>query len=251
MRSSGFDSSLQRLQEMILQSTNLDDFLDGLTAIGVEAVASAVGCPVDCSITLRRRKRALAVGANCAEARNVEEAEAELGEGPCLDALDRNEIVVLNDAAHDHRWPRLTEAMALNGYAAAIGMPLDIGSEAQAAINFFAAVPDAFGPEAVQAAESFASLASTSLQLAVRIGAEKLLAEDLRAAMVNRAAIDMACGAIMAQNRCSQEEAFNILVRASNNRNQKLHAVAEEFLRKVSDRRGRGGGNGGHRRAGG
>ena len=38
--------------------------------------------------------------------------------------------------------------------------------------------------------------------------------------------IDVAVGIIMAQNRCSQDEAFELLKSASSARNIKLHAVA-------------------------
>lgn len=34
--------------------------------------------------------------------------------------------------------------------------------------------------------------------------------------MGNRSVIDLACGMIMAQNRCSKDEAFEVLTRASN-----------------------------------
>ncbi|HKU30807.1 MAG TPA: ANTAR domain-containing protein, partial [Arthrobacter sp.] len=35
-------------------------------------------------------------------------------------------------------------------------------------------------------------------------------------------------------NRCSQEEAFNILTRVSNGRNRKLREVAEELLSSLN-----------------
>jgi AmiR/NasT family two-component response regulator len=52
--------------------------------------------------------------------------------------------------------------------------------------------------------------------------------------MQNRTVIDLACGVIMAQNRCSQEEAMALLMQASSNRNQKLRVLAAEVLGRVS-----------------
>ncbi|WP_284978578.1 ANTAR domain-containing protein [Arthrobacter sp. fls2-241-R2A-200] len=46
--------------------------------------------------------------------------------------------------------------------------------------------------------------------------------------------IDLACGMIMAQNRCSQAEAFDVLRRASSDRNQKLYAIAMDMVSRVS-----------------
>ena len=52
--------------------------------------------------------------------------------------------------------------------------------------------------------------------------------------MEHRTSIDLACGVVMAQNRCSQEEAMAILTRVSSNRNQKLRDVAADVLKNVT-----------------
>jgi AmiR/NasT family two-component response regulator len=53
--------------------------------------------------------------------------------------------------------------------------------------------------------------------------------------MEHRTSIDLACGVVMAQNRCSQEEAMGILTKVSSNRNQKLRDVAADVLRNLTD----------------
>lgn len=83
-------------------------------------------------------------------------------------------------------------------------------------------------------AVDFADAASDALRLSIRIAAADLLSGNLKAAMEGRTAINMACGVIIAQNRCSQEEAFRILRRASTSRNQKLHTIAAEIVTLVS-----------------
>lgn len=42
--------------------------------------------------------------------------------------------------------------------------------------------------------------------------------------------IDAACGVIMAQNRCTHDQAFELLAKASSHRNQKLHDVAADII---------------------
>jgi len=62
------------------------------------------------------------------------------------------------------------------------------------------------------------------------------LADDRRnllAAMESRTVIDMAVGAIMAQNRCSQDAALKILRIASSSRNVKLRDVAAHVVTSV------------------
>ena len=58
--------------------------------------------------------------------------------------------------------------------------------------------------------------------------------EHLLAAMESRTTIDLATGAIMAQNRCSQETAMKILKIASNTRTQKLRDIAAAVVASVS-----------------
>ena len=76
--------------------------------------------------------------------------------------------------------------------------------------------------------------AERSLRLAVRIGVKQQHAEDLQDAMQTRTVIDLASGIIMGQNRCTQEEAFQILKKASSTRNQKLRDVAESLVKSVA-----------------
>lgn len=51
--------------------------------------------------------------------------------------------------------------------------------------------------------------------------------------MTSRTIIDAACGVIMAQNRCSHDDAFQLLAKASSHRNQKLHDVAGEIIARL------------------
>ena len=47
--------------------------------------------------------------------------------------------------------------------------------------------------------------------------------------MKSRTVINLATGILMAQSRCSQSEAFELLTKVSNTRNVKLRIVAEEI----------------------
>jgi hypothetical protein len=135
----------------------------------------------------------------------------------------------------DARWPEYQRQLAAHGCRSTLGVPLEIGEDAAAALNFFAAGSGLFTAETVAEAAGFADLAGRALRLAVRIGTVQARASDLQAAMEHRTAINLACGVIMAQNRCSQDEAMAILTRVSSNRNQKLRDVAAEILRNLQD----------------
>ncbi|MFF1252107.1 ANTAR domain-containing protein [Pseudarthrobacter sp. NPDC058329] len=90
-----------------------------------------------------------------------------------------------------------------------------------------------FTDKVVHRAEGFAELAGRALRLALRIADAQNLAEDLTAALEHRTVINLACGVVMAQNRCSQEEAMAVLTQASSHRNQKLRDLAAGILHRV------------------
>lgn len=138
--------------------------------------------------------------------------------------------VLIRDTRRDSRWPEYGLAVARHGQSTVLGVPLALDAGSRAALNIFAPAADAFDPEAVQKAGHFALQAEKALRLAVRVGARQQLADDLRAAMESRTAIDLAAGIIMGQNRCSQEEAMAILTKASSARNLKLREVAEQLV---------------------
>jgi hypothetical protein len=144
-------------------------------------------------------------------------------------------VVLLADVDTDPRWPAYQQQLAAQGCRSTLGVPLEIGADAAAALNFFAPGTGIFSQDIIDDASGLADLAGRSLRLAVRIGTGQSRAEDLKAAMEHRTSIDLACGVIMAQNRCSQEEAMGILTQVSSNRNQKLRDVAADVLRNLTD----------------
>lgn len=101
-------------------------------------------------------------------------------------------------------------------------------------MRFYAEAPAAFGAGEIVQAENFARQASKAVRLALRIGHLHDSRDDLTAAMASRTVIDIAIGAIMAQNRCSPEKAFEFLKDASNARNIKLRDVAKSVVASIA-----------------
>lgn len=78
--------------------------------------------------------------------------------------------------------------------------------------------------------DEFAGMADELRELADRLAEQARLAASLTASLASRSVIDQAIGIIMSQNRCDAEEAFDVLRRASNNRNVKLRDLATEIV---------------------
>ncbi|WP_211879555.1 GAF and ANTAR domain-containing protein [Pseudarthrobacter albicanus] len=227
------DEAARQLQDLIMGTGNVEDFLDRLAEFSAATLTESVGVKIECGVTLQRRKRTMTVAGSSPRAVVLDRIEQSLGDGPCLEALRIKSVVLLADVDTDRRWPDYQRQLAANGCRSTLGVPLEIGDDAAAVLNFFASGHGVFTEAVVREAVGFADLAGRALRLAVRIGTAQSRAEDLKAAMEHRTSIDLACGVIMGQNRCSQEEAMAILTKVSSNRNQKLRDVAAELLRNL------------------
>lgn len=234
MSSSADNESLQQLQEILVGAENAVEFLSGLSGLAAAAVSEAADDQIECAVTLKLRRRPATVAGSSPRAVELDGIEQSLGDGPCIKALREMSPVIIDDVSEDPRWPELNQKFKEHGVHSSLGVPLEISGDSRAALNFFAAKPRAFNPDVYQKALGFAAAANNTLHLSVRINAAQNRAEDLEAALESRTAINLACGVIMAQNRCSQAEAMDILTKVSSNRNRKLRDVATELIEQLS-----------------
>lgn len=225
------NDDFQRLHQLIGDSEDVKGFLDRMTHYAATTLTRATGSPIECAATLHRRKRRVTIAGSSDTAILLDGVEQGLGDGPCLEALQSLKPVLLADTNNDKRWPGYSQNLAAAGARSVLGVPLALGNDASAALNFFAPVTGVFTDQAIEEATVFADMAGHALKLAVRIAAADLLVADLKAAMEHRTAIDIATGIIMCQNHCAQEEAFEMLKRASSSRNEKLSTLAEDIIK--------------------
>ena len=99
--------------------------------------------------------------------------------------------------------------------------------------NLYSMWPDAFAKDNREQLETFAANAAGAIAVAVKLADQTQMSEDLHEALASRAVIDQATGIIMAQQRCDAAAAFDILRRASQNRNVKLRDLAAEIVSQV------------------
>jgi transcriptional regulator with GAF, ATPase, and Fis domain len=227
------DAIIIEPQDRASRDADIQCILNGVTRLAAVAISRAAGETIDCALTLRRRKRTATVAGSSDKAFMLDHIEQSLGQGPCLEALDVGLPVLLADVSTDARWPQYSRALAAKGCHSVLGVPMDLGETSQAVLNFFAPTTGVFTDEAVSEAAAFAHVTGSTLCLALRIETLERLKADLKAAMATRPLIDAACGVIMAQNRCSHDEAFELMARASSHRNQKLHEVAADMIARL------------------
>ena len=137
----------------------------------------------------------------------------------------------------DERWPEFAASALAHGVRSTMSLPLVAGVNAVGALNFYAADDGAFGQSEVEIGGLFASQAAVVLINAQAYWGARLTSEHLQQALESREVIDMAKGIIMNAMGCGPEEAFDVLVKQSQQENRKLRDIAVEIVDRTPRRR--------------
>jgi ANTAR domain len=151
----------------------------------------------------------------------------ELQEGPFFDAATDQLLAYSADLAREERWPLYGPKAAALGLHAQLTVCLYETSGDRAALNIFAVVPGAFDGSQ-ECAYAFACLAKVALSQA-------RTRESLTAALQTRGRIGQAVGITMERYDLDDVEAFQYLVRSSQNSNTKLRDIAAEIVAAKAD----------------
>jgi len=159
----------------------------------------------------------------------AEKAQEELGEGPCLSVIWRQETYKIADMASETRWPRFSSKALALGIQSMLCFRLfadgDLG-----ALNLYSREPNAFTDESEHIGVLFASHAAIALK-----GAQQ---EDQIAGILRtRDLIGQAKGVLMERHRIDGQSAFAILLDASQKTNVKLSEVARYVAGSTVDER--------------
>jgi GAF domain-containing protein len=160
----------------------------------------------------------------------VDRAQYETGDGPCLDAFRTGEIYRISSTAEEGRWPAFRAACRAHGIVSTASFPIVIDDVRHGALNLYATTPDAFDGDAIHHGRVFAAQAGVVLAYARAYWNAKTASEQLEAALAHRAEIEQAKGIIIAATGASPDAAFEVLVRQSQHENRKLREVAIDLV---------------------
>ncbi|TVU59521.1 GAF and ANTAR domain-containing protein [Paenarthrobacter nitroguajacolicus] len=221
------------LQDLLVENADIREFLQDLADMTAMKLTTE-GNTIACGVTVIRQKQPVAVADSDAFARTLDKVQNSFGDGPCLTALRTSLVVHVPDVVNERRWPRYMQAAAATRVGSILALPMRLGGTGDAVVNLYSTRPNGFFQENIAVAERLTATGSKALHLALKIAQLQDARQHLTAALESRATINTAVGIIMAQNRCSQDTAFQVLVKASNHRNVKLRAVAAAVIAGVS-----------------
>jgi transcriptional regulator with GAF, ATPase, and Fis domain len=191
------------------------------------AVRTVQGCDM-AGVTLIRRGRPVTAVFTDPEAPEIDTAQYETGEGPCLEAFHRSEILKIADTRSETRWPAFARIAAEHGVLSTLSLPLAVGDDAIGALNLYSRELDQFADDST--AQVFGLQAAVVLANAQAFVASHQLSKELERALESRAVIEQAKGIIIATRRCSADEAFEVLRTQSQYENRKLREVARDVV---------------------
>ena len=152
----------------------------------------------------------------------VDALQAEVGEGPCLDAVFEDRVVHVPDLRTETRWPHFAARAAEAGAASMLSFRLWVEGDNLGALNLYGRETHAFTEESEQIGLLFVSHAAVAMA-----GAQKQ--DKLLASLDARDLIGQAKGILMERYTIDSLKAFALLVRASQHSNRKLRDIAAEL----------------------
>jgi GAF domain-containing protein len=210
------------LLALLASGGDLNEFLGDLVHLAVRQTPGARAC----GLTLARSDGAVTVSCTGPLAEQADERQYQLDDGPCLEAMREGAVVRVEDMLGEQRWDDYPTLAAQVGVRSSLSLPLNVDGRSRGALNLYSTEPSAFGPADEAVAARWAGQAAGALAVALRIADGDEKAEQLRGGLDTRTVIGQAVGLLMAQERCTAEQAFALLKHSSQRRNVKLRDVA-------------------------
>jgi transcriptional regulator with GAF, ATPase, and Fis domain len=224
-----FAESMALLARNLLAQDSVQGTLDEIVASAVRLVD---GCDA-AGILAVRKGRAVTLSACGDVVEASDRLQGELAEGPCFDLAGRPDgerVFRIADMREPQpTWPRFATAARELDIGSMTGVLLYTHDEDFGALNLYSRRPGAFGKDIETAGWLLASHAAVAL-------ADARAIDQLEDAMKTRHAIGEAMGILMERHRLSEDEAFNVLRRISQQHNIKLRDVAQRVRNDRTDK---------------
>jgi transcriptional regulator with GAF, ATPase, and Fis domain len=163
--------------------------------------------------------------------RGLELFELQSREGPCLDAFRTGETIVNHDlVADDGRWPLFGAAAIAAGFHSVHALPMRLRGTTIGALNMFQTEAGFLRGPDVEAARSFADVATIAI-LQHRAAIEgQLVNTHLQTVLNGRIMIEQAKGMIAERQQVEPEQAFRILRHHAHSHDMGLTDVANAVI---------------------
>lgn len=165
-------------------------------------------------------------------AERVDAHQYATGEGPCLEAVRTGSPIRVDSLAGERRWPRFVPRALEEGVVSSYSVPLKVNDQTVGALNLYSRTMS-FHQADESIVAMFVSQAAVAVANTQTYQRMRDMIDQLNEALSSRDVIGQAKGILMARERCSAEEAFDILRSTSQARNLKLRDIAQSVIDSV------------------
>jgi PAS domain S-box-containing protein len=162
--------------------------------------------------------------------RAFEQAQRDLGEGPCVIAAGDNVAVATEDVRTDPRWQRLAPVAAAHGVCGVLAVPVAIDGRAVGTCNAISRTPRRWGAADLRVMGAFALVLARLLAQAAEASQQAELVAQLRQALDSRVAIEQAKGVLIARLRVDEQAAFERLRQIARSSSRRISEVAADVV---------------------
>lgn len=225
-RASGeIEKPVNSLADLHLAQETLDSVLCHIGRLGVEALDGwgAAGT------TLVERDKVATFGVTDQSVNSVDQFQYDARQGPCVDALS-GEVHYFDGRDVRPEWQEFARKAADCGIHSVVSFPLRLGGDVFGALNFYSKKPDALQQGQREEGAVFAAQAAVILSNMKTLDDVSSQADQLEEALKTRTMIGQATGLLMAHEGLTSEEAFQKLVKVSQNANVKLREIAQRYV---------------------
>jgi GAF domain-containing protein len=211
---------LGRIARDLEAETTLDETLRTLVVAAVETIPGADAGGI--TEVHRRGQQVEVRHATEQFVSDLDTAQEDLGQGPCLDSAYRHRTVRVNDFETEERWPAFAARALAQDVRSMLSIQLYVQDDDLGALNLYSRESKAFDDESEQVGLLFATHAAIAIAGARR-------EQQLRVAISSRDIIGQAKGILMERFKITADQAFMVMTKASSEANIKLRHLAENI----------------------
>lgn len=215
----GIAEQLTALARDLQQESGIEQVLNEIVRTAIRLIPHASEASIS---VVKARKSVESRAASGDLPRDVDAVQSETGQGPCLDAAFREQIVRVPNISEEDRWPRFAERAWDLGARSMLSFQLFVAGDNLGALNVYGETVGAFDEDDEEIGLLLAAHAAVAF-------ADSQEISQLNAALVNRDIIGQAKGILMERYKVSAQQAFTMISAASANTNTKLIDVAEHL----------------------
>jgi hypothetical protein len=224
------DAVRAQLRGLLSSTGEVEEYLQS----AVESVGELIELDASYTLSTSVYDDPFTVATTDREAWEADQVEFDLADGPCFEVLMKDAAFGGIDLRTERRWPAWAAVAELQGFSSAAALGAQLESGRRIVLNAYSAGQAFLDADAVERAQQFVEELAFTMPIALRLARQVTEVSQLQQALASRSTIDQALGVLMAQNRCTRDQAFAILRRASQTRNVKLRDVASAIIHRFT-----------------